>query len=478
MGELWSQPWFWPTAAVIIGLPIVLLVLTEVAAGLARRDAPGVKLVLLVRDWVVPAGALLLLLTQTRLVTGEFDWVRVTATAFGFLVILALLNGLNLAVFVTARQGSWRNRVPSIFVDIARVVLIVVSVAILFAAVWQTDIGGVFTALGIGSIVVGLALQGAVGPLISGLLLLFEQPFELGDYIVTDQGKGRVIAVNWRATHIDTANGILVIPNANLASGSFKNLTRASSPYEASDIVRFATDDPPHAVIQLLVDIALGLPELALGETPYAIPVGKSRYEVNIPLSHPSRQYMTLGLFRERLWYASRRAGLHLDRDLTDNWSTPERTRRAVERVAPFLYLSPAELPPMLDRVRLERYAPGEVVQRPMAVPDGVRFVVEGRADMSAVSDDGRILKITEFGPDDAIGLTSLTRQGIASSVTAMSDLAVLLVPVEVLDELVKSRPALARDFGKEIDNRRARTFDAFMHAGLVPPPGSRLLAY
>mgnify|MGYP003888295599 CR=1 FL=1 len=478
MLELLREPWFWPTVAVIVGLPIVLLVLTEVATSMARRDSHAVKLVLLIRNWVVPFGALLLLLAQTRLVTGEIDWVRVIATGFGFLLIVALLNGLNLAVFVTARQGSWRNRLPSIFVDIARIVLIVVCVAILFAVVWGADVGGVFTALGIGSIVVGLALQSAVGPVISGLLLLFEQPFELGDYIVTPEGKGRVIAVNWRATHIDTANGILVIPNANLAGESFRNLSRASAPYEAATIVRFASDDPPQTVMDVMAEVAMGLPELHPDQTPYAIPVGKSKYEINIPLTHPAREYMTLGLFRTRLWYAARRAGLHMDRDLTDNWATPDRTRRALERIAPRLLLSPQEIPAVLQAVRLERYARGEVVQRPMAVPDGVRYIVAGRAEMTAVSDDGRILKVTEFNEDDALGLTSLTRQGIASSVTAVTDLDVLLVPVEVLDELVKTRPALARDFGKEIDNRRQRTFEAFASAGLAPPSGSRLVAY
>ena len=216
-----------------------------------------------------------------------------------------------------------------------RVVLIVVCVAVLFAVVWQADVGSMFTALGMGSIVIGLALQNAVGPVIAGLLLLFEQPFELGEYIVTDQGKGRVVAVNWRATGIDTANGLLVIPNATLAGSWFENLSRATSPYEAATIVRFASDDPPQAIMDLLAEVAMGLPELAPGEVLYAIPLGKSKYEVNIPLSHPARQYMTLGLFRTRLWYAARRAGLHLDRDFTDNWATPERTRLALESIAP-----------------------------------------------------------------------------------------------------------------------------------------------
>ena len=76
------------------------------------------------------------------------------------------------------------------------------------------NLGGLITAVGVGSIVIGLAVQNAVGPVISGLLLLFEQPFGIGDWLDTKFGKGRVVEVNWRAVHIDTENGIRVIPNA------------------------------------------------------------------------------------------------------------------------------------------------------------------------------------------------------------------------------------------------------------------------
>ena len=48
---------------------------------------------------------------------------------------------------------------------------------------WGANIGGLFAALGVTSIVLGLALQNAVGSIISGLLLLFEQPFQLGDWL-------------------------------------------------------------------------------------------------------------------------------------------------------------------------------------------------------------------------------------------------------------------------------------------------------
>jgi small-conductance mechanosensitive channel len=476
MSEVFSEPWFIPAVAAVIGVPLLLVVLTEVRGALERAGRPGVRIVSLLRNVVVPLGGLLLLLSQTaRVDSPEFTWTRVVATVFGFLIIVVLLSGLNLAFFVTAKRGTWRNRLPSIFVDLARAVLIIVCLAILFSWVWGADVGGLFTALGVGSIVIGLALQNAVGSVISGLLLLFEQPFELGDYLRDSAGKGKIIEVNWRAVHLDTGNGIRVVPNSQLAGESFVNLSRASSPYEASMRVRFSTDDPPQAVIDVLVATAKDLPRRHPDVEPYAIAQAKAWYEVNIPLQNPGAEYSTLGLFRSRLWYAARRADLHLDRDLTDNFRTPERLLEALYLFAPALYLSRDEVEKLADSVRLERFGEGEVVQRAAVVPDGMRFILSGTAALT-VPVDGAAVPVSVLSRKDVFGLSALTRQVAGMDGTATSDLAVLAVPVSVLDTIVKSRPALARDLGIEIDNRRDRALAALKRDGIAEPPDELML--
>ena len=469
LNDILAEPWFWPAASVIVGLPLVLLVLGELHTAMVRRDSPGARIVLLIRNVLAPLGAIIILFTQIPQEAGnaDFTWPKVAATAFGFVLILVLLNGLNLAIFVTAKQGTWRNRIPSIFVDIARVVLIVVCLAVLFGWIWNADVGGLFTALGVGSLVIGLALQNAVGSVLSGLFLLFEQPFEIGDYIVTPDGKGRVVVVNWRATHIDTGNGILILPNSTLSDASFRNLTRATAPYETSTLVRFATDDPPQTVIDVLVEVAMGLPERHPDETASAIPTGKSWYEVSIPLTSPAKSYGTLGLFHTRLWYAARRAGLHLDRDLTDNFATPERTRDVLLKLAPRFYLVPDDLPTLIEQgVRLERFGEGEIVQRAGTVPDGIRVIVSGIVELSVPGTQGARVPVTQLQRDDVLGLTALTRQAVASEVVALADLAVLFVPAPVIDALVKARPALARDIGQAIDSRQDLGERALERAG------------
>lgn len=477
MIELITQPWFWPAVIVVVGVPVLLLVLTELQATLVRRGSHGSRIVSLLRNFVVPVGGLLLLLSQTASVdSAEYTWTRIAATVFGFLVILVLLNGLNLAVFVTAKSGTWRNRIPSIFTDIARALLIIICLSVLFSFVWGADIGGLFTALGVGSIVIGFALQNAVGSVVSGLFLLFEQPFEIGDYLRTSEGKGKVVEINWRAVHIDNGNGVTVIPNSELAGSAFQNLSRSSSPFEASTIVKFTTDDPPQAVIDLLVQVASDLPKRHPDAEPSASPIGKARYEVNIPVLTPKDEGSSLGLFTTRLWYAARRSDLHLDGDLTDNFRTPQRLMEALRLFAPALYVNRDEAEALADQVRLERYGAGEVVQRVGTVPDGMRFIISGTAQLATPLTAGGELPVSQLARKDVLGLASLTRQAVAVTVTATSDLAVLVVPVAVLDRLVKTRPALARDIGIEIDNRRTRALAALEKAGYADPIASVIL--
>jgi CRP-like cAMP-binding protein len=178
---------------------------------------------------------------------------------------------------------------------------------------------------------------------------------------------------------------------------------------------------------------------------------------------------MTLGLFRTRLWYAARRAGLHLDRDLTDNYATPERSRAELLRIAHRLYLSSDEAAQIADQVTLERYGEGEVLQRTGTVPTALRIIVSGVVQLSVPTSDGTQLPISELRRDDIIGLTALTRQAVATTAVALVDVAVLIVPVEVVDTLVKTRPGLARDIGVAMDHRQEQGEKALAAAGETP---------
>lgn len=455
MLDLWTQPWFPWAVAVIVGLPLLLIVLTEVNAALARRNSPAAKPVLFVRNFLLPVAALLILLLQIPKGVVDITWTRVVATVLGFLVILVLLSTVNVVVFGRAKPGTWRDRMPSIFIDLVRVLLIVVGLAVLFSLVWNADVGGLFAALGVTSIVIGFALQSAVGSVVSGLLLLFEQPFRLGDWLDTGSVRGRIVEVNWRAIHIDTGNGLQIVPNAELAGGSFTNLSRAVGTFLLEVPVAFDGGDDPHRVVALLRETGDALPQRVPDESCGARHLGAGAYRLDVPIGSPAEEDDTRSLLATWLWYASRRRGLHLA-----GAGAAERDDAAVEAalrsIAAGIAANPDELAALAPSARLERFGAGETVEQAGTVASGLRVVLDGVVGLGVVGDDGALLPVGEVPRGDYLAETALTRQRMPTRAVARTPLETLVIDVAGLDELVRRRPAVARELGRALEQRTA----------------------
>lgn len=462
MDSVLSQPWFGWAIAVVIALPVLTVALTELQASLVRRGNSMAGPIGLLRTWILPLAALLVLLTQipNAAVSNDGGWVRVTATVVGFLVLMFVLSALNAALFLDAAQGTWRRRMPSIFVDLARVILVGVGLAILFSWVWGTDVGGIFAALGVTSIVLGLALQNAVGGVVSGLLLLFEQPFQLGDWLEFGTIKGRVVEVNWRSIHIDSGNGIQIVPNAQLAGGSFINLSRPTPEHSETIESTFAEEDPPLRVLALLEQVAGSIELCRPGAEIATSRTGAGTYATSLPLASQSDVGRARAQFELRLWYAARRADLRLNGADIEQGESHEEVLAALGLISPQLYVERDKLDELAGSMHLERYAEGEVLMRGGEVQSEVRYVISGRVSMQ-VPEAGVLRTVLVLERGDSYGQSALTRTSTYFTAVARSELTVLVVPAGVLDELVRSNPRLARDLGQQIDNLRRNAAQA-----------------
>ena len=101
MTSLTHQPWFWPALIVVVALPLALVILNEVHGVLVRRNSAFAKPVSLLRNWVLPALAVYLLIDQLQLSESgtHATSAKIAATVFGFLVMLVVLSGANAALF-------------------------------------------------------------------------------------------------------------------------------------------------------------------------------------------------------------------------------------------------------------------------------------------------------------------------------------------------------------------------------------------
>jgi small-conductance mechanosensitive channel len=465
MSSVLDAPWFYWAVGVAVGFPLCLVFLTELQNALRRRRSFLARPVHLLRTYILPLGTLLILLVQAMQVSGEATPVRIVATVFGFVVLVLLLSGLNATLFQGAPEGTWRKRIPSIFLDVARFALIAIGVGLMLAYIWGAHVGGLFTALGVSSIVLGLVLQNSVGQIISGLLVLFEQPFQLGDWIETPSARGRVVEVNWRATHIDTGSGLQIMPNSVLAAASFTNFSRPPGAHALIVTTLFSLDDPPDDVCAMLNRVAGTLPQLRPDAVPSSVPAGGLQYKTSIPLRTPADDSAAKSTFLRWVWYASRRAGLHLD-EAEDDFATPERLETSLRIIAPTMRLSQADQQELLPHARILRYGTDEILQVPGQVPKRMTFVVNGRIRLVAYGEDGSVIPVRTLEEGDFLGQTTLTREAVATGAYALEEVTVLQVEREYIDELVARKPLLLQEIGRAIEERRANVRRVLAAAG------------
>ncbi|WP_059019512.1 mechanosensitive ion channel family protein [Mycobacterium sp. M26] len=461
MADIFTSSWFLWAIGITIGLPLILVALTEWQHSLKRRQSFLARPVAVLRNYLLPLGALLLLMLQATQIPPEATSVRMVSTLVAFVVLVLVLSGINATLFQGAPEGSWRRRIPGIFLDVARFVVIAVGLAMIFAYIWGANVKGLFTALGVTSIVVGLTLQNSVGQIISGLLMLFEQPFKLGDWIDTPTAKGRVVEVNWRAVHLETGTGLQITPNSVLAAASITNLSRPPGKHTLTVTSVFAIDDAPDEVCAMLTRVASELPQCHPDRTPSAVALGAKEYQTKIPLRTPADDGKAKATFLRWVWYSARRAGLHLD-ETEDEFSSPERVAKAVHRVvAPVLRLNREEEQQLLAHARLERYGAGELVQRSGEVPAGMKFIVSGEVQVTANAEDGSEVEVNTLDEGSFLGQSALTRQPVIGSVYAVDEVTIVFVGRDRIEAVVQDNPLLLQEFGRVIEQRRAHVLRA-----------------
>lgn len=467
ISNVFASSWFYWAVGIAIGLPVGLVALTEWQHALRRRESFLVRPVTLTRNYLLPLGALLLLLLEARQVSPEATSVRMVGTLFAFVVLILVLSGVNATLFQGAPAGTWRKRVPTIFVDVGRFVVIAVGLALIFSYIWGANVGGLFTALGVTSIVIGLTLQNSVGQIISGLLMLFEQPFQLGDWLNTPAARGRVVEVNWRAVHLETDTGLQITPNSVLAGASFTNLSRPEAKHEITLTTIFSLDDPPNQVCELLARLATDVPRRRRDGPVRVVPLGGKEYRTSIPLTSPADDDSTRTVFLQWLWYAARRNGLHLNEADAGDFSTPERVADAVRTVvAPTLRLDGDDQQRVVPDATLERYGADEVIQRSGEVPDRMTFIVAGRVRLTAATEDGVEVPIGTVDEGGFLGQSTLTRQPVIGSAHAVGEVTVVHVDRERIEMLVQRNPSLLQEFGRTIEDRRANARKALSSIG------------
>jgi potassium efflux system protein len=122
------------------------------------------------------------------------------------------------------------------------------------------------------SLGIGFGLQTIVQNFVSGLILLVERPFKVGDWIVNGPVEGFVRRISVRATEIETfQNQSIIVPNSALINAAVGNWTLRNSVARSEIPVSVSYDNDPKHVMDVLLELArnhalvLTMPEPSVG---------------------------------------------------------------------------------------------------------------------------------------------------------------------------------------------------------------------
>ena len=137
--------------------------------------------------------------------------------------------------------GKGRKLDASFFVFSRILATLAISFVVItiFAKTHEIDIFGLLASIGVGGVAIAFAAQTILEQIIGGLVLFFDSPFALDDYIKLPNGTfGRVESMGLRLTKIRTSGkGTLVsVPNNVLAQESVENFTNAGKIMAIVDI--------------------------------------------------------------------------------------------------------------------------------------------------------------------------------------------------------------------------------------------------
>ncbi|MEJ2112972.1 MAG: mechanosensitive ion channel [Flavobacteriaceae bacterium] len=144
-----------------------------------------------------------------------------------------------------------------------------IIVAIMGAGIDLNSFALLAGALGVG---IGFGLQNIVNNFISGLILIFERPIQIGDAVQVEELSGRVTHIGIRSSTVKTWDGAeVIVPNGNLISNKLINWTLSDQRRRIEIKVGVAYGSDVNLVMESLLECAKQNEKIIEYPSPYVL---------------------------------------------------------------------------------------------------------------------------------------------------------------------------------------------------------------
>lgn len=223
--------------AVFIGALIILKIFREIILGRLKQAAEKTKtdlddiFIKIVHNinppfyLIVSIYAALKFLKMPGLVERIVDGIFILAIVFQAVRALQIFIDFWAQKFVNRGSGEEirdKSAVKNISA-LLKIILWAMAVLIVLSN-WGFNVTSLIAGLGIGGIAVAFALQNVLGDIFSSFSILFDKPFQVGDFIIVGGDMGSVEKIGIKSTRIRTLQGQeLIVSNRELTDARINN---------------------------------------------------------------------------------------------------------------------------------------------------------------------------------------------------------------------------------------------------------------
>ncbi|WP_224956748.1 mechanosensitive ion channel family protein [Geomonas subterranea] len=164
-------------------------------------------------------------------------------------------------------------------------IFLVVTALIITLKHFNYDILSLVTALGVGSLAIGLAAKDTLANMVSGFTLMIDRPFRIGDRIQLGAQVGDVIDIGLRSTKIKGAdNTFLIIPNSELCNSTLVNMAFPDVRVKGRVNIGIGYECDVARAKDLMVQTALSVPDVLNEPKPEAFFMNFGDSSLNLSL--------------------------------------------------------------------------------------------------------------------------------------------------------------------------------------------------
>lgn len=377
--------------------------------------------------------------------------------------------------------------VPKFARQLTATLVMLVTFLLVLEVGYKQPVPGLLAGSGIVAVILGLAMQDALGNIIAGFTLQMNRPYRAGDWLLLDNQHVKTIEINWRSSRFVNNDDVQFdMPNQQIVKQTIVNYHGGGTLHAMRLEIGVEYDAPPNQVKDVLAQAAASATGVAADPSPSVFlkrfDESSIAYEVRFWLTDHRLYNTAADSVRTNIWYALRRQ--HIKLPFPIRTVQIERARKSKsEQLAEangstlnilreqtlFQGLREENLRFLIEQSPDHYYGRGEAIIREGEEGASMFMLIRGEAGVSVMA-NGQSTRVATLRDGECFGeMSLLTGVKRSASVMAITDCEVLEVTKGVFAEVIQREADLLPRLSVLLASRQMET-EGILQSRAHPP--------